>query len=748
MRKDSHPLLRGGRREGKYSHGFTKAEMESLASICEAVLPPLPPNSLQSEGKEDQPCKPLQDFCAASGSQFPVPDEVAETLRKRALPEALILVRLLLLLLSTKLGTFLLCGSLCFSEKWPYIRKFSSISLEKREKILQKWFRHNIFTPFRLAFAYIRVLGVYTYFSRVDENGSNPAWPAIGYQVYSEKDPQKIPNERPLQKGIVETSQETESTLVQTLIKKGLQVGEDSNKNLCKIKCDAVIVGSGAGGGVAAAVLATSGFKVLVIEKGNYFAPADYSSLEGPTKEQLYEAGGILATDDGSACILAGSTVGGGTAVNWSACIRTPDTVRQEWDKEKKLPLFGGQEYVSAMDAVCKRIGVGENCSEEGLQNRILRKGCERLGVRVHDVGRNSSENHYCGSCGLGCPSGDKKGTDRTWLVDAVDNGAVILTGCKAERFILESNKYGGIKKKKCVGVMVRTLNSNIQMRLQIEAKVTISACGALLTPPLMISSGLKNKNIGRHLRLHPVLMAWGYFPELNSEFKGKAYEGGIITSLHKVASEDGKGRAIIETPELEPAAYSILCPWESGHDFKKSMLRYPRTCHLLSIIRDSGAGEVKAEGRISYKLDSRDKENLKAGLRQALRILVAAGAVEVGTHRSDGQRIKCKGIKEKDLEEFLDSITAPGGILSLEKVWTFFLSAHQMGSCRMGSSQKEGAVDANGESWEAEGLYVCDASVLPTAVGVNPMITIQSTAYCLSKRIAESLKKTSALWT
>ncbi|PWA51425.1 long-chain-alcohol oxidase FAO2 [Artemisia annua] len=654
-----HPLLSGGRRsDSKYSHGFSNSQILSLTAMCEAFIPPI------SLPENDNVDRFTRSFYAASGSQFPVPQEVAEKMVKRYPSDALFLLKIVLILLSTKLGTLLLCGTICFDTKWPFIHSFSDLSVTKREKILQKWSNTpSSYIPLRIVFMVVKLMCFYIFFTLTDENSNNPSWEAIGYNVKPPtRGSDKPRKERPLDKGVVEPKKESDDTFLTLVKSKGLEV-EDSDDGFYNIKCDVVIVGSGCGGGVAAAVLANSGHKVVVIEKGNYYVPEDYSLLEGPSMNELYENGGILSTVDGKITLIAGSTVGGGSAVNWSACIKTPNDVLENWAVDKKIPMFGTDDYRSAMDVV-------------------------------------------------------------------------------SERLVFEES--GG--RKRCRGAIVVTKSSTITRKLKFKARVTIAAAGSLSTPPLLVSSGLTNHHIGRNLHLHPVLLAWGYFPPKPTDTtdNGKCYEGGIITSLHKVKSNEdpSKTSAIVEAASMGPASFASLFPWISGADIKDRMIKYPRITKLFSLVKDQSSGEVREEGKVTYRLTEPDKENLRVGLREALRILVSAGAEEIGTFRNDGQRIKCRGIESSDLEEFLDTIAADGGPRSRCENWTLYCTAHQMGSCKMGCNEDEGAVDVNGESWEAKGLFVCDGSLLPTAVGVNPMITIESTAYYISKKIGQELRK------
>ncbi|XP_040384450.1 long-chain-alcohol oxidase FAO2-like isoform X2 [Oryza brachyantha] len=744
-----HPLLRGGARRERYTHGLRPAQMEALRAVCGAFVPSLPA-AAEEEGRGGRAAedKDLERFYLASAADSAIPDEVAELMVNRCAWEAVALVTIVLWLLTTRVGTLLLCGgaSVVSGGGWwfPRVRRYADLPPEQREAALRRWNTTRWLFPLKITFTVIKIICHFVFYTTLDEKSNNPTWKAIGYSVQRRErapaTPSPSPSRRPLDDGVVETRRLDDNTLLRSLVEKGLAVKTSAAAHHT-VQCDAVIVGSGCGGGVAAAVLASKGFKVVVVEKGDYFAAEDYTSLEGPSMERLYEKGGVFGTSNVTTILFTGATVGGGSAVNWSACIRTPAEIREEWSREHGLPVFASPGYAQAMDAVCDRIKVTGGCEEEGFQNKVLRRGCEALGMPAEAVPRNSSEGHFCGSCNLGCPTADKRGTDTTWLVDAVERGAVILTGCKAEHFILERNPGGrGGRSKRCVGLMATCTSGGVTKKLRIEAKVSISACGALMTPPLLRNSGLKNRHIGQNLHLHPVSMAWGYFPENNNQqaaapLTGKCYEGGIITSMHRVTE-----RTIIETPALGPGAFSAVVPWESGRDMKERMRRYARTAHTFALVRDRGFGAVDGEGRVRFSSSRDDTEELRAGLRRALRILVAAGATEVGTHRSDGLRLRCKGVRDEDLEAFLDEVTIEKGpMYPGSDKWAIFCSAHQMGSCRMAASPRDGVVDGAGESWEAEGLYVCDGSLLPTAVGVNPMITIQSIAYCLSKDIADN---------
>lgn len=778
-----HQLLRGG--IPSYPHSFSSEEMESLGAMCDTFIPSISPQFITSQcsvnGSNRKTAatinvrpKPeesiVEDFYNISGSwDGRLPSHIAGLISRHCSMAAVILIRFVLLCLYTRLGTLLFCGKYSLSETFPYILNFSAISVVKRQKILLNWSlgTGSIFDPFfQLIFKTFKASCLYAFYSTADEKGRNSSWKAIGYSpspsnIPITTDPNLDRRCRPLEGGIIDVGVSSTSKIHSFLgdAEAGFDVSYEkdvdgggggrslgSARKVLKVKCDVVVVGSGAGGGVAAGKLAQAGYKVLVVEKGKYFAGSDLSLIEGPSMEQMYARGGLLATADNKVSILAGATVGGGSAINWCASIRTPVHVLREWSREQKLSLFESEEYERAMDEVCARLGVNSNWEKEGFQNLVLRKGCSALGYEVTDVAMNATAAHFsCGvSCCFGCKTGDKKGTCSTWLVDAVYSGnARILANCEATQVVWMKNHRGRYsskhRKRRAVGVLCRAGGQG--EAILVEAKATVVACGALMTPGLLRDSGLKNPNIGRNLHLHPVRMAWGYFPP-GVEPEGNCYEGGIITAMCKEGAKwDGSGYGtIIQTPALAPGSFGALMPWVSGADMKERMMKYQRTTHLFTLTRDRGSGNVGRDMDVHYKLtDARDKENLDDSLARALRILIAAGATEVGTHHNDGRvfRIEGTGTGEAadEIEKYLKDVRDNKG-------WCPLISAHQMGSCRMGMDPATSCVDKNGETWEVEGLFVSDTSVFPTALGVNPMITVEAIALCISQRVSQFLQQ------
>ncbi|KAK9120316.1 hypothetical protein Syun_017933 [Stephania yunnanensis] len=531
-----------------YENTLSARQMDSLNALCDTIWPSLsPPTHNHHLTMLDHS---LLTYYTTSASMAATPQRLGGMISQRLQHPALFLLRLALWLLSTWFGTFILCGVLSVSTEFPYLQSFSKVSQKKREKIIRGWSCSSLYL-LRMLFQSFKMLVLLVFFTQLNDRYENPAWKAIGYPGPDPDfpNPSKTPPKNsgdddedqqgmgmeeailgPLCRGIVDLTH-SKHWVATTLRKHGFNfVSNDQQKSSIIISCDVVVVGSGSGGGVAAGILAKAGYKVLVLEKGDYFARSALSLLEGPTMDQMYEGSGFMATADLGVMILAGSTVGGGSTVNWSASIKTPKHVRKEWCEEEELELFGSGMYEEAMEAVCDRMGVQSEAVEEGLNNCVLRRGCVELGYPVTNIPRNAPADHYCGWCCFGCKDGRKQGTAETWLVDAVDSGnALILPNCKALK-VLYSQRSN--KKREAIGVVFEHEVENKKKKKKkkkqsyvVKSRVTVVAAGALETPALLRRSGLRNPNIGKHLRLHPVAMAWGYFPE-EEEKKRASREG------------------------------------------------------------------------------------------------------------------------------------------------------------------------------------------------------------------------------
>ncbi|XP_047322977.1 long-chain-alcohol oxidase FAO4A-like [Impatiens glandulifera] len=740
--------------------------MESLTALCEAFLP-----SIDVSDKLNLDDSTVA-FFKTSALMTGTPLLVAELIERRVNHPKKYLMLLTLWLLSTWIGTFLLCGRLSLSTKYPYFLRLSQISQRKREKILQNW-ANNFIPQLRMFFTSVKFLILLTYFTQVNEKNENQSWKAIGYcgpdpeqkskfqkskesapplpNLIQNQDEQQEHDEPinkedlfgPLYKGIINLKQ-PHQIVAEALRHSKFPISfptppNQPNSPTFTIKCDAVVVGSGSGGGVIAGILANAGYKVVVLEKGKYFARQSLSLLEGNTMDQMYQGNGLLSTDNMSLLVLAGSTVGGGSTINWSASIPTPQHVIKEWSENYGLELFDSKLYKEAVQTVCDKMGVQSSVDNEGFNNEVLRKGCQELGYPVKNIPRNSTSDHYCGWCCLGCKDGKKKGTSETWLVDLVKSGnGVILPRSEAIKVIQKRDK--GLKRGKACGVVFEFKYNGVKEIYNVESKVTIIAGGALNTPYLLKRSGLKNPNIGKNLHLHPVSMAWGYFPNTWPEPGKRSYEGGIMTAMSTVAADFDKSGygSLIQTPALHPGMFSVLMPWISGADFKTRMLRFSRTAHVFALARDTSSGTISSPSSITYSLESSDEERLQKGLEKVLRILAAAGAEEIGTHDKIGRVLNVKTSSSHEFERFVkeESMEAVKGRSSP------ICSAHQMGSCRMGLDPINSVVSQTGETWEVEGLYVGDTSVFPTALGMNPMVTVQAIAYCTAQSVLGFLKR------
>ncbi|KAI1078404.1 long-chain fatty alcohol dehydrogenase [Whalleya microplaca] len=533
------------------------------------------------------------------------------------------------------------------------------------------------------------------------------------------------------------------------------------------IDTDVVIVGSGCGGAVCAKVLAEAGHKVIVVDKGYYVPPTKLPMTPEAANEFLFEGHGAIQSADGSTNLVAGSCWGGGGTINWSASLQPQGYVRQEW-ADKGLSFFTTQEFQHALDRVSEFMGVSDTHVRHNHGNRVILDGSRKLGWSAKSCPQNTGgTEHYCGNCAYGCGSAEKQGPSVSWLPAAAKAGAQFIEGFNVAKVLFEESKGS----KHAIGVLGKWISRDkegnvhtteadrTQRTVRIKAKKVIIAGGSLNSPLLLMRSGLKNPHIGRNLHVHPVTLINATFDE---DVKG--WEGGILTSVcTSFENLDGKGHGVkLEASSMLPSMMLFEHPWQSGLQWKLDVLRYRQMNTYISLARDRDSGRVYPDpddGRpvIDYTPSAFDRKHILTGAIALAKICYIEGATEiwptiqgmpsfvrrrpVTASEADASRDNDDidvGINDPDFVAWLKVLEKTG----LNAPYAAFTCAHQMGSCRMSARASDGVVDPDGRVWEAEDLYVADASVFPSASGVNPMITVMAIADWIARGISRELKK------
>lgn len=454
--------------------------------------------------------------------------------------------------------------------------------------------------------------------------------------------------------------------------------------------------------------------------------------------------------------IIAGSTWGGGGTINWSASLQTQGYVRREWAAQG-LPFFTSAEFQTSLDRVCDRMGVSTDHIQHNVTNQKLLEGARKLGYTHKAVPQNTGgKQHSCGFCNFGCGSCEKQGPVVSFLPDAARAGANFIEGFRAEKVIFKNK--GGVKVATGVKGVWTSRDANggvigeplIRRKVIIKAKRVIVSAGTMQSPLLLLRSGLKNYHIGRNLHVHPVSLVGAIHPE-----DVKPWEGSILTSVvNEYENIDGKGHGTkLEAVNMVPSLFLIWLPWKNGFDYKLNVSRFKNMVGYISLARDRDTGRVypdPVDGRVrfSYTVSKLDKQHILEGIIALAKTQYVTGATEIFTMIPGiepfirNPELAHEGINDAQFQAWLDEIRAVG----LPSPDTMFGSAHQMGTCKMGSSPKTGVVDPQGRVWGTKGLYVADASVFPSASGVNPMITNMAISDWISRNIAKGLEERARL--
>lgn len=495
----------------------------------------------------------------------------------------------------------------------------------------------------------------------------------------------------------------------QTLEASALQTDET-------VECDAVVVGTGAGGAAVAWQLSQAGFKVAMLEEGRRWRPEELKPRQSWALRNLYaERGLAMAHGTTYLPLPRGRAVGGSTLLNSAICFRPPRRVLDTWQRDWGVDWADAAGLAPTVELVERTIGVAKTRPDQaGKHSLTFKRGADALGMQGDFIYRNAPGCLGCGVCQLGCPVGVKGSVDRNMVPFALEKGAALFTRCRATRVLVENGAAVGIE-----AYGVDPQSEERRKKLTVRAKKVFVCGGAIGTPLLLIASKLFDPGLhtGLHLHVQTALGMAARFEELID-----AWHGATQGYWAQLPGEN----AMLETFSATPDIFAI-----SYEEYSRPIDHLRRVAACGVIIGDVSEGSVApgpSEGRsaLSYSINDEDLRVLLKGQREIARAFFAAGAIEV--HASYAGHAPYKTL------EALEQAQAARPPIDRISVY----ASHPMGTCRMAARRNDGVVKPSGESWSVKDLYVADASIFPTALGVNPQVTVMTAATVIAQGVAK----------
>jgi choline dehydrogenase-like flavoprotein len=473
---------------------------------------------------------------------------------------------------------------------------------------------------------------------------------------------------------------------------------------------DAVVVGSGAGGAIAARELARAGLSVIVVEEGQRHGVEEFRTQSALERfGGLYRDGGTtVALGSPPVLLPMGRGVGGTTLVNSGTCYRTPASVLRRWRERHGVEMAEASRFGALLDEIERTLQVAPTPLEVmGNNGRLALLGAERLGWSAHPIRRNAPGCRGCCQCAVGCPENAKFGVHLSVLPNACAAGAVIVSEARVERIMHGAGRATGVRAARPDG-----------SSFEIIADLVFVAAGATETPPLLRRSGLgAHPQLGRNLAIHPAVSIGGWFRDEVRASEGVLQSAGI-DELH---ASDG---ILIEATSAPAGLGSIVLPG-TGPELAEQLARIDHLATIGAMVADAPSGSVHGwEGRpvIRYRLARRDGRRLVRAIEAMGQVLFAAGAEEVVTGILGHERVR--------------NATELKAAVSAARVERLHLAAfHPTGTARMGLDAETHPVDPTGRLRGVDRLYVVDASIVPSCPEVNPQLTIMALAAGVAER-------------